>query len=206
MYPAFDLYPAVISDVAMDVDKGKPEPEEEPDFSHLPSYRVVNGQWRIVWPSSDDEQDGQQPEPASEETSHPSALLVFPYYGVREHVTTPAPVRRLKTDEMVFPYYKPVDTAWTKVWPYQKQAERQGTVGPQYPYFNLCELYAVEKRCVQLTIRQTLRYTRRSTFIPLQSVLRRRRQRRESRSFCLGRMPRSTFVSPDAFLMPATMC
>ena len=146
VYPAFDLYPAVISDVATGVDEEELEPEEEPDFSHLPSYRVVNGRWEIVWPSGDDEQVVEQPKAASKETGHPSALLVFPYYGVRERVPTPVPVRHLQTDEMVFPYYKPVDTAWKRVWPYQAQAERQEAVRAQYPYFNLCESCVGDKR------------------------------------------------------------
>lgn len=131
------------------------EPEEEqPDFSHLPSYRVVNGQWAIVWPSGDSEQDAEeQPRLQSEEeTGHPSALLVFPYYSVRERVATPAPVHSLQTDEMVFPYYKPVDTAWKRVWPYQAQVEERSARQAHYPYFNLCKLRERVGRVAELTV------------------------------------------------------
>lgn len=122
---------------ALDEELEEPE-EEQPDFSHLPSYRVVNGQWEIVWPSGDGEQVEEQPKPKSKDTGHPSALLVFPYYSVRERVPTPAPVRRLHADEIVFPYYKPVE-AWKRVWPYQAQAEERSAGQVHYPYFNLCK-------------------------------------------------------------------
>lgn len=131
------------------------EPEEEqPDFSHLPSYRVVDGHWETVWPSGDGDQDAEeQPQLQPEkETDHPSSLMVFPYYSVRERVATPVPVRHLHADEMVFPYYKPVNTAWKRVWPYQVPAETCSAGQAHYPFFNLCKLRARRGRVAELTI------------------------------------------------------
>ncbi|KZT74394.1 hypothetical protein DAEQUDRAFT_720557 [Daedalea quercina L-15889] len=104
----------------------------------FPYYRLCDQKWELVWPFAGGEYVSERSRPQTMK-AHPSSLLVFPYYSVRERSPSPAQAKPspLAPARMVFPYYRSTQMTWKQVWPYQRQDERQGAIGAKYPFFNL---------------------------------------------------------------------